>query len=113
MVLFSSGLTTADGSPGGEFRRADLPEVKPSARVIGRRLEDELVLVHLGTNRIYALNTTGARLWELLDSGHTVEKVVEIMLREFEVDEVGLRSELAALLTTLRREELVDDRDVG
>jgi hypothetical protein len=112
MVVFSSSLTIPSGSPGGDFERVHLPEVKPSAQVIGRRLDDELVLVHLSTNRIYALNNTGARLWELLESGYTVEKISEIMLEEFEVDEAGLRSELATLLTALQREELVDDGGV-
>ena len=30
---------------------------------------DEVVLVHLRTNRIYTLNRTGARFWELLEDG--------------------------------------------
>jgi hypothetical protein len=112
MVLSSTAVTTSSGSPEGDFQRAHLPNVKPSAQVIGRRLDDELVLVHLSTNRIYALNTTGARLWELLESGTTVEKVVETMLEEFEVDEAQLRGELAVLLAMLQQEELVDDCDL-
>jgi hypothetical protein len=41
-------------------------ELRPEDDVVSRRLEDEVVLVHLRTNRIYKLNETGARLWELL-----------------------------------------------
>jgi len=37
--------------------------VQPSRDVVARRLEDEIVLVHLQKNRIYSLNRTGARFW--------------------------------------------------
>jgi hypothetical protein len=37
--------------------------VQPNRDVVARRLKDEIVLVHLRTNRIYSLNRTGARFW--------------------------------------------------
>jgi hypothetical protein len=74
-------------------------------------LGDEFVLVHLGTNRIYALNATAARLWELLEQGCTYATITEIMLREFDVDEADLWAELEALMTTLQRRELLLDDD--
>ena len=46
---------------------ADMP--LPNPDVVSRRLGDDTVLVHLKTNRIFALNPTGARFWELLLEG--------------------------------------------
>jgi hypothetical protein len=36
---------------------------RPSADVVARRFEDVVVLLHIGTNKIYELNETAALLW--------------------------------------------------
>jgi coenzyme PQQ synthesis protein D (PqqD) len=81
--------------------------MRASPDVVARRLDDEVVLVHLGTNRIYSLNVTGARYWELLEQGldHTV--IVQRMLDEFVVDETRLEQEIAEITAHLVREGLV------
>ena len=77
--------------------------------VVARRLDDEVVLVHLGTNRIYKLNATGGRYWELLEEGLGHEIIVRRMQDEFEVDQQTLESEIASITDQLRREGLVTD----
>lgn len=84
---------------------------RPSPDVVFQELDGELVLVHLRTNRIYSLNETGARLWALLSSGHAVAGICEELEREFEVDPVSLKREVAELLADLTREGLVIDPD--
>jgi hypothetical protein len=71
-------------------------------------MEDQYVLVHLQTNRIYQLNRTGARLWELLEAGHDLEQAQEQMLREFDVDQLGLRNEVNALMRDLMAKGLLE-----
>ncbi len=80
---------------------------RPSQDVVFRQLEDETVLVHLGTNRIYALNPTGARFWELLAAGVDISDIKAQLLREFEVDGEQLDSEIESLLASLTSEGLV------
>jgi hypothetical protein len=80
-----------------------------SPDVVARRLEDEVVLVHLGTNRIYSLNATGSRFWELLEQGLGYEVIVRRMLDEFAVDEPTLEAEIASITAELRREGLITE----
>jgi hypothetical protein len=80
---------------------------RPSQDVAFRELEGETVLVHLGTNRIYSLNPTGARFWELLAAGVDVSDIKAQLLREFDVEGEQLESEIEALLTSLASEGLV------
>ncbi len=68
---------------------------------------DQSVLVHTRTNRIFELNRTGARFWELLCEGRNLGEIQQIMLREFDVAEADLRHEVEALLATLQNEDLV------
>jgi Coenzyme PQQ synthesis protein D (PqqD) len=81
--------------------------VAPSPDVVHRRLGDEMVLVHLQTNEIFALNETGARFWELLAAGRSRAEIESTLTAEFDVTRVDLRREIDALLTELSRKSLV------
>jgi hypothetical protein len=81
--------------------------LSPNPNVVSRRLDDEVVLVHLHTNRIFALNETGARFWELLQSGLDRTEIERELRGEFEVDASTLAREVDALLRALVDEDLV------
>lgn len=85
--------------------------IKQSAEVVSSRLGDAGVLVHLKTNRIFEVNATGLRIWELAGGGRRVGEIEEALRREFDVDPERLRSELLALVEEFSREGLVDDDD--
>ncbi|HYJ86507.1 MAG TPA: PqqD family protein [Pyrinomonadaceae bacterium] len=81
--------------------------VKPNPNVIFRRLGDEIVLFDLASDRFYELNGTAARFWELLNAGNDVTQIQEQMLVEFAIDPEQLAGEAAALLDSLRQEDLI------
>lgn len=83
----------------------ELPVVNPD--VVHQRVDDEVVLVHLKTNQIFALNETGARFWELLAAGGTREQIEATMGAEFDVAPHVLSAEIDGLLATLAREDMV------
>ena len=83
--------------------------VRPSAQVVSSRLGDVGVLVHLQTNRIFEVNATGLRIWELAGQGQTLGEIRDTLQREFGVDPERLRTELLALIAELAREGMVDD----
>ena len=78
--------------------------------VVARRVGETAVLVHLGSNRIYELNDTGARIWELTADGATIEGLVDRLEHEFEVDRGELASEVARIVDDLVREGLFEGR---
>ena len=79
--------------------RVPSPQLSPD--VVSRRLGDEVVLVHLGTNQIYRLNATAARWWELVEEGLDEPTVVQRLHEEFEVDPEEVRADIAATLDAL------------
>lgn len=81
--------------------------LEPSQDVVGQRLGDEVVLVSLQTNRIFELNRTGARFWELLQSESDRGRIEQRLVEEFEVSEDELSAEVDQLIKTLTDEELV------
>lgn len=76
--------------------------------VVARRLEQEVVLVHLGSNEIYTLNATGARFWELLGEGLGLEDVKRSLESEFEVDRRSLDDEVERLVAELTDQGLLE-----
>lgn len=81
--------------------------IKANPNVIFRRLGDEIVLFHLGSDRFYELNGTAARFWELLSAGRHPDQIREQMLEEFAVDREQLAGEAKALLDSFRQEDLI------
>jgi hypothetical protein len=80
---------------------------RPDPDVVGQRLGDDAVLIHLQTNRIYELNPTAARVWELLGAGEDLKEISRRMLTEYDVPEEQLDHELHGLLTALAGERLL------
>jgi len=85
--------------------------VKPNPNVIFRRLGDEIVLFHLGSDRFYELNGTAARFWELLNAGNDAPEIQQKMLVEFAIDPERFAGEAEALLDSLRQEDLISVDD--
>ena len=75
---------------------------------VSNRLGEGGVLVNLRTNRIFELNATGMRAWELIGEGHTQGEIERTLEQEFEVEGARVRTELATLIGDLAREGLVD-----
>lgn len=74
---------------------------------MARRLDRAGVLVHLPTNRIFELNETGIRVWELLGAAETVDGIVGQLVREFDVDPDRAAREVTELLDRFRDEGFV------
>jgi Coenzyme PQQ synthesis protein D (PqqD) len=81
--------------------------LSPAPDVLARQLGDDVVLVHLGTNKIFSLNRTGARFWELLTSGRNRGQIEVQMRQEFDVSHEELSMEINTLLAALEVEGLV------
>src|SRR4051812_10143348 len=77
--------------------------------VVARRLDDRTVVVNLATSRIYELNRTAARLWELLEAGQDRQGIERTLVEEFAVDESQVRVEIDATLARLSKEGLIAD----
>jgi len=75
--------------------------------VVARKLDDETVLVQMRTNRIFTLNATGTRIWELIESGCDEGSLVDRLRAEFDASEAKLREEVETLLDSLRAEGLI------
>jgi hypothetical protein len=74
-------------------------EVPPC--VLVRRLDGELVLLNLQTERYFGLDAVGTRMWEAVTRSSTIAAAYEKLLEEFDVEAEVLRNHLDELLSGL------------
>jgi hypothetical protein len=90
-------------SPGLRFR--------PSPDALATRVGDEIVLVHTGTDQIYVLNRTGARIWDLMCAGRAVPEIERDLLGEFDAVPGEVTAQVDDLVASLARGRLIAPRD--
>jgi len=83
--------------------------LRPASDVVARQLGESAVLIRLTTNRIYELNPTGARIWELVGTGTTVDAVLDALSKEFDAPAETVKSEVDDLVRSLMAEGLLVD----
>jgi hypothetical protein len=81
---------------------------RPHPEVIAKRLDDGSVLVDLRTSRIFELNPTATRAWELLAQETDLGRVARQLATEFEVAEDEAAREVVRLVEELRAEGLLE-----
>jgi hypothetical protein len=79
----------------------------PTTDVVSRRVGQGAVLVHLATNRIFELNATGARIWELMEAQADRDAILQSLAAEFDVAPEQASEELNHLIGELQREGLL------
>jgi hypothetical protein len=85
-----------------------MTRLRPHPEVLTRKVGDEVVLVHMQRNEIFALNPTGTRLWELLAEGRSRAQAVEQLTSEFDASKEAIEQETDQLIELLAREGLLE-----
>ena len=85
-------------------------DLVPHPSVVSRRVNDEIVLVHLDTNRIYSLNGTAAHFWELIAAGSGRGEAEARMAETFDVEPAELAREVDSCVKQLVEERLVEPK---
>ncbi len=76
-------------------------KLKVSRDVFFQEINGEIVLLNLRDGMYYGLDPVGFRMWQLLCQHRDPEKVVPILLQEYNVSEEQLRRDLYDLIAKL------------
>ncbi len=79
--------------------------------VVFTAMEDEAVLLHLGTRKYYGLNETGTRIWQLVQIGSSLSEMAQALAEEYEVSAEEALEAVTSLCSELLDEGLI--RDAG
>ena len=84
-----------------------LEKVVPSKNVLTQEVSGEMVLMDLSSEQYFGLDAVGTRVWNLLDQGASPADLLSILLREYEVEQQQLESDIEELLGQLLEAGLV------
>ncbi|MGD8700483.1 MAG: PqqD family protein [Gemmatimonadales bacterium] len=79
--------------------------------VLTAHLQDEAVLLHLGSKRYFRLNSTGAWIWRGLERGYSTNELVAHLCERFEVGTEEAADAVEEQLSRLRELGLVVPKD--
>jgi len=83
--------------------RISVPE-----HVLVQKLNEEVVLLHLASERYYSLDDVGTRMWETVTTEASVQEAFDILMSEYDVAPEQLERDLLDLLTQLAAHTLVE-----
>lgn len=81
--------------------------VVASKEQVSSDLAGEAVILNVDSGVYYGLDAIGARIWNLIQEPHSIQAIVEILTREYDVEEDQCRTDLILLLQRLEEEGLV------
>jgi Coenzyme PQQ synthesis protein D (PqqD) len=78
--------------------------------VIHEVFDDEVVIINLKTGSYFSLEKVGADIWILVDSGVTVDEIVEGIAHRYEASRGDVENSVRTMLKEFQREELIVPR---
>jgi hypothetical protein len=75
--------------------------------VIARELGSETVILDLSSGSYFGLDTVGARMWCLLESGQSISQMCDAMFEIYDVQREMLERDALALVQDLAQKNLV------
>lgn len=85
---------------------------RPEPAVLAQTVDDAVVLVDTGSNRIFELNETAAALWRMLEQGVAVPEIARRLAQRYDVSPGDVRDEIRTTLDIFAAHGLLQD-DVG
>lgn len=110
MLLLHFRANPGDNGPQNRVSLNLMPETsifKRSPEVVAAVVGEKSFLLHVEEWVYLELNESGSRIWELLDEGNTIDRVVEGLVRDFEVDLAVGVSDTSEFLATLEAKRFV------
>jgi hypothetical protein len=75
--------------------------------VMSRQVGEETVILDLGSGTYFGLDPVGARIWQLLSGGSTVDHIVTTLMGEYDVVQEHLQQDVQSLVSDLVARGLV------
>jgi len=70
-------------------------------------LNGEKVMMNIEKGKYFALNPVGSRIWEIISRDIFVNEIVNILLKEYEIDKENCEKSVINYLEILENEELI------
>lgn len=80
-----------------------------TSELASRRFEDETVVLDLKSSMYLSTNASGTVIWQALERGTTRTELIELLLREFDVERAQAEADVDAFLSECRKRNLLSE----
>jgi len=84
---------------------------KANPNIIHERFDDETVIVNLDNGNYYSFNHVGSNVWSLVESGLTVNEIIDRLNHSYEENHINIESSVHQFLGELQQEKLIVPRN--
>ena len=81
--------------------------VKRAEGIDAADLNGEKVMMNLDKGQYYALNQVGGRIWEIIERPSTVREIIDILLKEYEIDAEPCEQAVISFIGRMTDEALI------
>lgn len=85
----------------------DLDTVVKRADALSVNLGEEIGLMNVEKGNYYGMGETGSSIWKIIEEPHSIKKVIEKLLLEYNVDENVCKEHVFEFINRLLDEELI------
>jgi len=75
--------------------------------VLSQDVGEETVILSIESGNYFGLNQVGSRIWSLLQEGRPVQAVIATLVKEYEVSEERLKTDMQQFLSSLLSQGLI------
>ena len=86
-------------------------KVKFADTVFAQEVDGEMVLLDMNSENYFGLDAVGTDIWQAMQEEENLEKVLEILLEQYDVEEEVLKNDLLAFVQKLQENGLVQVDD--
>ncbi len=76
---------------------------------MAKLVDDEIVILDVGSGQFYGINDVGAFIWELLESEVTIEELVDAVATKYSISSDTARADIDELVQQLVDSDLVTE----
>jgi hypothetical protein len=84
-----------------------------SSGIVWSDLDGDTVLLDAEAGTYYTLNEVAASVWDKIDGKRAIGEILELMLEEYDVDQLTLEKDLEGLVADLEDKGLVEKKRVA
>lgn len=85
----------------------EVRSIRVSPDVVHQEVSGEMVLLDLKREIYFGLNEVGARIWEMINDGKSLDDVLDAIVSEFDVERSQADEDLHSLISSLAERELI------
>lgn len=82
--------------------------IRQGENQVSAEIDGEVALMSIVNGKYYNMNSTGSRIWGLIDQPRRIADVCETLLEEFVIDREQCQSEVLAHVQELIQQKLVE-----